>query len=557
MRPLAFAFALAATAAGLGYWLGDSYTARLSNHAGYHLVAVPDSIAAAPRSRPRRVVFVVVDGLRGDAAAQTDSMTRLRREGVCATTYMGPLTVSRPNYAVLSTGLEADRTGARHNVDTSPLAAEPLWQVAREAGLRVTLASHLDWWGELFPGAFDRHVVLPLDRDLLGDMSLSDVTVLHPLYVDEAGHDHGARSVEYAAAVARFDRELERLIDRLDLDRDLVVVTADHGHVGRGGHGGDQPEIARVLTCLAGAGVRRDSGVDWLEATSVAPAVAVLAGLRLPRHMRAGDVEPDPLEPALRLADPTVLGEDYLADRARAIARFHAINRDELDGGPRALAGRENFKRRIFGGIAALVIGALLLGSLRRRRRSLPGAAASLVWIGATLGAALLVYAAIRGSLDLTSVNTRSGFVRTSLAVAFATGAIAAIVHLAIARDLSLLIGDQLTVVGLLLAGHLAHRWVYGAPLGYPLPGSFAIFAPLLGAALLIAHAVIAAGLIAAAVALAWRRASDQIDQPAEQAAGDQRAEHDRGRGDRRTAVSAAALEDPGQADLARSDPGD
>ena len=51
---------------------------------------------------------------------------------------MGTLSVSRPVYAVLPTGLEQDRTGVRNNDDTSPCAAESLWQVARRTGLTVT-----------------------------------------------------------------------------------------------------------------------------------------------------------------------------------------------------------------------------------------------------------------------------------------------------------------------------------------------------------------------------------------------------------------------------------
>lgn len=485
--------AIALVAALLGYWLGDSWTARLSDHRGYHQVAVADAVAVGPRERPRRVVLVVADGLRGDAAAVLPSIARLRQAGVCAATDMGPLTVSRPNYAVLSTGLESDRTGARHNVETAPLAAESLWEVAREAGRSVALASHLDWWVELFPGGFDRRQVQPVERDLLGDAELADFTVIHPIYVDDAGHDHGARSPKYRAAVRRFDAELEGLLARLDLSRDLLVVTADHGHVDRGGHGGPQPEIARVLSCFAGAGVARGAPVDWLEGTAVAPAIAVLAGLRFPRHMRAGDPRRDGLDPVLQLADPDRLGPDYLADRAAAIERFRAANRERLDGGPAALSERARDSQIRWAIIAASVIALLLLYSMIRRQRTLHGALLSITWMALAAAAPLALYAGLRGSLDLTSVNTRSGFVTTSLLVCTTASLAAAAAHLFATRDLALLLGDQLSIVGVLLASHLAHRWVYGVPLGYPIPGSVELFAPLIGASLLIAHAATAA----------------------------------------------------------------
>ena len=49
-----------------------------------------------------------------DAAAKADAGS--------VATEVGPISVSRPVYAVISTGLEQDRTGARKNLDRSELA---------------------------------------------------------------------------------------------------------------------------------------------------------------------------------------------------------------------------------------------------------------------------------------------------------------------------------------------------------------------------------------------------------------------------------------------------
>ena len=117
--------------------LSETYVSRLPNHAGYHLVSVEDPLPAALRApgvRPRHTVLVVIDGLRLDLATTMASVQRLRAEGQCRRTDVGPLSVSRPVYAVMSTGLEQDRTGSRNNDDQSPLAAESIWQVARQAG---------------------------------------------------------------------------------------------------------------------------------------------------------------------------------------------------------------------------------------------------------------------------------------------------------------------------------------------------------------------------------------------------------------------------------------
>ncbi len=47
-------------------------------------------------------------------------------------------------------------------------------------------------------------------------------------------------------------------IRTVDLRRTLLVLTADHGHALRGGHGGPQPRVATVMTCFAGPNVQAD-----------------------------------------------------------------------------------------------------------------------------------------------------------------------------------------------------------------------------------------------------------------------------------------------------------
>src|SRR5262249_4815890 len=136
--------------------LGEKYISRLPNHAGEFLVAVPDEVRAPRPPRPRHTVVIVVDGLRADAAETMGITKDLVREGQCRLSDQGAYTVSRPEYALLSTGLEVDRSGARNNDLTTPLAAESVWQIARQSGLRVAGSSHLPWFRQLFPDGFDR-----------------------------------------------------------------------------------------------------------------------------------------------------------------------------------------------------------------------------------------------------------------------------------------------------------------------------------------------------------------------------------------------------------------
>lgn len=502
-RFAALAFALACVA--VAFFLGESYIGRLPDHAGYFLVAVADEVRAPLPARPRHTAFIVVDGLRRDAA-ETMKVTRLLEQaGQCRISDQGSFTVSRPEYALLSTGLEADRTGSRNNDLTTPLAAESIWQVARAHGLSVAGSSHLPWFAQLFPGGFDRFTHLEEHAANVFAAStgeLLDVNVFHPLYVDEKAHHHGAASPEYRAAVARVDGEIAELLTRMDLARDLVVLTADHGHRDAGGHGGEQPEIKDVLVCFAGAGVERRTDRATFDGRSTAPALAVLLGLPFPRHMRAGD---DRLDEIWEVAHADPAGAQYRADRRAAVEHFREENRAALErwlgdspGTWPRLYAREAAAQTLRMVVVFLVGLAWGAAVLHARRSGARAAAATVLWLAFTLLAVWAVHHVVLGDFDFTVVNLRAQFVLRATVIAFLSALVALGAHALLVRRRERLVADQLLFVGLLLFVNLGHVFVYGWPLGFPLPSQPARYFPFLGAILLAVHALVAAGLVLA-----------------------------------------------------------
>jgi hypothetical protein len=483
-----------ALAIAVAYVLGESYIGRLPNHAGYFLVEVEDAVAA-PSPRPRHAVFVLVDGLTRAGAERLQARKRLGAEGQCRVMEVGPITISRPTYAVLSTGLEQDRTGSRNNDETSPLAVESVWQVARRSGLRVNAVSAVPWWKQLFTDGFSRYEVVGVEDDPFAPTELADVNLIHPLYIDEAGHNFGATSAQYASAVDRVDRELGRFLDRLDLAEDLVVLTADHGHTSYGGHGGPQPELTHVLTCFAGRGVARRSEVGTMDARSLGPAFALLEGLAFPRNMRAGE---DGLDVLFEIADPRAFPEAYVADRRAAVERFRAKNASALAtwlgaGTPASWAslyGRERAAQAARLAASAAFVGLLFVAIAWRRRLGVRGAVGFLLWAGGTTAVTLAVYAAFRGSLDFTSINTRKEFLRAAVSVCAAMAFGAWLVHRRAFADTRRLIGDQVTLVALAAAACVLHVFVYGWPLGFPVPGPQALFFPFFAPIFVAVHAL-------------------------------------------------------------------
>ncbi len=494
-RPARAAALFLAVCVVLGFLLGDRYIARLPNHAGYFLVAVDDRVAAPMSSpRPRHTVVIVVDGLRMDSAETMTSTRRLLERGQCRVSDQGGYTVSRPMYALLSTGLEVDRTGSRNNDSTAPLAAESIWQIARQAGMRVSGSSHLPWFRELFPDGFDRFALMRSHEDDVFQTGLPDdlfdVNLFHPLYVDEAGHQSGAASSEYRAAVARVDGEIGRLLDRLDLERDLVVLTADHGHRDEGGHGGAQPEIGRVLTCFAGAHVgRRDDRLAF-DARSTAPSLSLMLGLHFPRNMRAGD---DALDQIFGWRQDEPNDAPYLADRRAAVARFRAENAAALEKWlgdapgtwPRLYARERSAQNNRALGVA--VVGVVFLAVRLRRTAGGRGEnrrdiLASLVWLSTLVAAIWLSHRIVLGDFDYTVINLKVRYLPRAFGAVFLAGAFAWAARVARDRGWTHLANDAVTFSALLLLCNLGHVLVYGWPLGFPLPSPAARYFPFFGA---------------------------------------------------------------------------
>lgn len=498
--------AIALIAAAITYTLGNSYIDRLPDHRGLYLADAANHASSAPARRPRHTVLVVLDGLRQDAAQGMAAMQRLAGAGRCGPTDTGNLTVSRPVYAVLSSGVEADRSGVRNNDETRPAPVESIWQVARGAGLQVRGYSGLAWWRELFPAGFDQYQV-ELDRsvDLFARAELADLTLIHVLYLDDAGHEAGADSSAYRAAVERADRELGGFLDRLDLDRDLIVVTADHGHSAAGGHGSTAPEIARVHTCWAGVGVNAGPA-PLLDARAIAPTLAVLLGLPFPRHMRAVDDDLDRIW--------TLVGTDAANAVARRadLERVRDANRDQLGrwlgqerGTWEQLYERERSRQRMRAFIAVGFLVIALGLSLWRRRLGWGQAAASTLWMVGLVVACGAVFALARGSFDFTSINLRSEFVRASVCICLGVGAAGGILHLALWRDPRRFLADLSTVLVGVAVLDAAHPLVYGWPMGFPLPHRMVLFWPFFAATLALGLAAIA-GLTAAVLVVRGRR---------------------------------------------------
>ena len=315
------------------------------------LATIHPVIAAHPTPRiARRVFLVIIDGLREASSHGLATLDQLRRLGTSTTASSHYPTWSRPNYVSILTGVPPSASGVRTNRHSRPVPLDSLMDRARASGLEVALATDYEVLPRLFLRRRDAHPGDILDLDIGGNAEIfereaqasaeeytspfdearyapwpggfveagtaiaagdAELVVMLVGTVDGAGHEHGGASDEYAAAARDADRAVAKILERIDLGRDAIIVTADHGHTDRGGHGGISRQAIEVPLVMAGSGIRHGVAIDHARLIDLAPTVAALLGIPAPGHGLGRT-----LVEALAL-DPDANAARRAADRAR------------------------------------------------------------------------------------------------------------------------------------------------------------------------------------------------------------------------------------------------
>ncbi|MFY9821948.1 MAG: alkaline phosphatase family protein [Thermoanaerobaculia bacterium] len=253
----------------------------------------------------RRVVLVVLDGLRADAipALGLRCWQQLANSGassLCGTTVAPSVTAAA--MASLFTGAPPEVHGLRSDRFHLPRrrgTLHPLPQVLAAAGMPTScfirrlplvfrfvsrrLARFVGTDVFSFSGRNCREILFAAwDQLLLQERGL---IFLHWPDADFAGHEHGWMSDEYARAAHRMDQALGLLAALADVERDpgtLLIALADHGGGGMvpRDHDSDHPLDRTIPLLLAGPEVCGDE----LEEPSLLDVPAtVLWALGVPR----------------------------------------------------------------------------------------------------------------------------------------------------------------------------------------------------------------------------------------------------------------------------------
>ncbi len=249
----------------------------------------------------RLVCLVIVDGLTEDASREMGGLNALRGYGGDLVAIAPQPSLSYPNWTTILSGAPPQISGVTTNWFEGAVPVETLIDTTLRAGIRSVVAgpesfeelygarriqsAYLEDWAEgtyLSSRLVDNAIRLARE-------TTPTLVIVHLPDADEVAHEYGTDSDQYADVTNKIDADISRLVGALQSDRAVFVVVSDHGHVAAGGHGGWEPEVVRVPAVFAGAGVLLHR--DEIALEDVAPTVAVLAGVPVPRHARGRVVE--------------------------------------------------------------------------------------------------------------------------------------------------------------------------------------------------------------------------------------------------------------------------
>ncbi len=229
-------------------------------------------------------------GGHGRSPARPDSrrpgphLKALMAQGAYGTSllYADPMagTLSGPGWSTISTGVWPDEHGVKNNsftgkdYDTYPVFLHRIRQ--RRPELRTYMA--VDWKPLDTQGTFagvdeksvydgDRVGYPACDARIVTDaehiLRAGEIDVVFVYFgnTDIVGHNSGAAGQAYLDAIDVQDGYLGRLLAAIEArpeagsERWTVIVTTDHGHIDRGGHGGSQIEERRTFIQGRASGV--------------------------------------------------------------------------------------------------------------------------------------------------------------------------------------------------------------------------------------------------------------------------------------------------------------
>ncbi len=267
-----------------------------------------ETAAAAPKAR--HVIIIGVDGMSPDgiARAETPTLDEMMKHGSWSMHARGVLpTTSGANWASIISGAGPEQHGVtsndwrvgEFNFPTSVTGSggffPSIFQLITEQHPEWEVGSIYNWdgFGRLYDHRFLDHDAHGEDEDQTAALAADYIRAKRPNFlfvhldhVDHAGHAYGHGTAKYYASVAKADALIAKIrqatVDAGIADETVILITSDHGGVGKG-HGGETLAELEIPWIAYGKGIKPGVELDLPINTFDTPAtVAALLDVEIP-----------------------------------------------------------------------------------------------------------------------------------------------------------------------------------------------------------------------------------------------------------------------------------
>lgn len=263
-----------------------------------------------PQAKVAHVIIVGVDGMSTDGVLKADTpvMHDMMKHGSWTMHARGVLpTTSAANWASVINGAGPEQHGVTNNdwqvgefnfptsVTGSGGFFPSIFQVLADQHPAWELGSIYQWegFGNLYDRRFVKYDIHGRDEDDTTALATAYIKARKPAllfmhldHVDDAGHTYGHGTPAYYAAVAKADKLIgqirQAVADAGLADDTVILVTADHGGVGKG-HGGQSLAELEIPWIAYGKIIAANNQLNMPVNTFDTPATAVwLLGAKIP-----------------------------------------------------------------------------------------------------------------------------------------------------------------------------------------------------------------------------------------------------------------------------------
>ncbi len=262
--------------------------------------SMSDPIKTAAPTVTRQLILIIVDGLSYQDSDRLSSLNKFKARSVYSKIEVPPPTLSITSWMTLMTGAMPEAHGfispAGDKLKYAP--CENILSSAKSRTLTTAVFGHQDW-EKVFGAHADISYyagfnsgntnIIEIDAQIMSNAishiehQKPELAIIHLPGLDKTSHLFGREGHEFKVHLQKLDGILQTFLASSLASGRYILITSDHGHTRRGGHGGSEPAVTGVPFMLAGPEViSQNIKFMQINQTDICPTICSLLGIPVP-----------------------------------------------------------------------------------------------------------------------------------------------------------------------------------------------------------------------------------------------------------------------------------